>query len=360
MKTAIRTVHARQILDSRSNPTLEVELEVADGTTARAAVPSGASTGVHEAVELRDGDPAVYGGKGVLTAVANVNGEIAMAVGGFDVRDQRALDGLLIALDGTPNKGRLGANAILGVSLAAARAAAAQAHVSLYRWIGGTNAHVLPVPMLNVINGGAHAQNRLDLQEFMLVPAGPPRSPRRCRSAPRPITRSARCCMTAGSQPASATRVASLPIWPRPRRQSSRFSRRQRAQATWTRWGSLSTPPLPGSSTATHYVLPGEEKSLSSDELIAFYEDLVARYPVVLIEDGLAEDEWASWKTLTDRLGDRIDLVGDDLFVTNIQLVRQGIAAGVANAVLIKLNQIGTLTETLDTIGLARRAATGQ
>ena len=354
MNTAIRTLHARQILDSRSNPTLEVDIALADGTTARAAVPSGASTGIHEAVELRDGDPSVYGGKGVLTAVGNVNGEIAAASEGFDVRDQRALDAMLIALDGTANKARLGANAILGVSLAAAKAAATQAHVSLYRWIGGTNAHVLPVPMLNVINGGAHAQNRLDLQEFMLVPAGATSFAEAMQigsetyHALRKVLHDRGLATGVDDEGGFAPDLAST--------EEAILAILEAAERAGhlDKVGIALDPAPSGLFDGTHYVLPGEDKSLTSDEMIAFYEDLVARYPILLLEDGLAEDEWAAWKTLTDRLGDRIDLVGDDLFVTNIQLVRQGIAAGVANAVLIKLNQIGTLTETLDTIGLAQ------
>jgi len=354
MNTAVRSLHARQILDSRSNPTLEVDLELEDGTTARAAVPSGASTGVHEAVELRDGDPAFYGGKGVLTAVGNVNGEIATAITGFDARDQRALDALLIELDGTPNKGRLGANAILGVSLAAAKAAAAQAGVSLYRWIGGTNAHVLPVPMLNVINGGAHAQNRLDLQEFMLVPAGASSFAEAMQigsetyHALRKVLHDRGLATGVGDEGGFAPDLAST--------EEAIVAILEAAEKVGhLDKVAIALDPAPsGLFDGTHYVMPGEGKSLSSDEMIAFYEGLVARYPIVLLEDGLAEDEWAGWKNLTDRLGERIDLVGDDLFVTNIELVRHGIAAGVANAVLIKLNQIGTLTETLDTIGLAQ------
>jgi enolase len=354
MDTAIRSIHARQILDSRSNPTLEVDLELEDGTSARAAVPSGASTGVHEAVELRDGDPALYGGKGVLTAVANVNGEIAEALVGFDVRDQRGLDARLISLDGTSNKGRLGANAILGVSLAAARAAAGQAHVSLYRWIGGTNAHVLPVPMLNVINGGAHAQNRLDLQEFMLVPAGATSFAEAVRigsevyQALRKVLHDRGLATGVGDEGGFAPDLAST-------EEAIEAILEAAEQAGHLANIAIALDPAPSALfDGERYQLPGEGKSLTTEEMISFYEDLVARYPIVLLEDGLAEDEWAGWQKLTERLGSTIDLVGDDLFVTNQALVQRGIEEGAANAVLIKLNQIGTLTETLDTIELAQ------
>jgi enolase len=354
MRTGIDRVRARQILDSRSNPTLEVDIELEDGSRGRAAVPSGASTGLHEAVELRDGDMSVYGGKGVMTAVGNVNGEIAAAVTGFDARDQRALDGLLLALDGTENKGRLGANAILGVSLAVAKAAAAQAGVPLYRWIGGTNAHVLPVPMLNVINGGAHAQNRLDVQEFMLVPAGAGSFAEAMEIASevyhalRAVLHARGLATGVGDEGGFAPELAST-------EEAIEAILEAAESAGHLAKVAVALDPAPSALfDGERYVLAGEGRSLTTDEMIAFYEDLVSRYPIVLLEDGLAEDEWAGWKRLTSRLGDGLDLVGDDLFVTNIKLVERGIAEGAANAVLIKLNQIGTLTETLDTIGFAQ------
>ena len=352
--STIAAIHARQILDSRGNPTVEVEVELESGAMGRAAVPSGASTGRFEAVELRDGDRRAYGGKGVLNAVRNVETEIAPAVTGLDAEDQRALDTRLIELDGTKNKSRLGANAVLGCSLAAAKAAAAHAGVSLYRWIGGVDAHVLPVPMMNVINGGAHAQNSLDLQEFMVVPAG------------------------AGSF-AEALRVGAEVF------HSLKDVLHERGLATGVGDEGGFAPDLESSEAAVEAVLEAAERVghrdrvaialdpastelyrdggyhldrvgriLSADELIDLYATLADRYPVVSVEDGLAEDEWGAWKTLTERLGGRLQLVGDDVFVTNVERFRRGIEEGVANAILVKVNQIGTLTETLEAIELAR------
>ncbi|HEX9381602.1 MAG TPA: phosphopyruvate hydratase [Gaiellaceae bacterium] len=352
--STIAAIHARQILDSRGNPTVEVEVELESGAMGRAAVPSGASTGRFEAVELRDGDRRAYGGKGVLNAVRNVETEIAPAVTGLDAEDQRALDTTLIELDGTKNKSRLGANAVLGCSLAAAKAAAAHAGVSLYRWIGGVDAHVLPVPMMNVINGGAHAQNSLDLQEFMVVPAG------------------------AGSF-AEALRVGAEVF------HSLKDVLHERGLATGVGDEGGFAPDLESSEAAVEAVLEAAERVghrdrvaialdpastelyrdggyhldrvgriLSADELIDLYATLADRYPVVSVEDGLAEDEWGAWKTLTERLGGRLQLVGDDVFVTNVERFRRGIEEGVANAILVKVNQIGTLTETLEAIELAR------
>jgi enolase 1/2/3 len=347
-------VHARQILDSRGNPTIEVEVRLESGALGRAAVPSGASTGRFEAVELRDGDKRVYGGKSVLQAVRNVETEIASAVRGLDAVDQRALDTALIELDGKNNKSRLGANAILGVSLAAAKAAAANAGVSLFRWLGGADAHVLPVPMMNVINGGAHAQNSLDLQEFMIVPAG-------------------------AESFSEALRIG-VEVF-----HALKDVLHERGLATGVGDEGGFAPDLDGSDAAVEVVMTAAERvghrdrvaialdpaatelfrdgayrleraglTLSSDELIDLYSTLADRYPVVSIEDGLAEDEWEAWKTMTDRLGQRLQLVGDDLFVTNVERLQRGIDGGVANAILVKVNQIGTLTETLDTIALAR------
>ena len=347
----IAGVRARQIFDSRGNPTVEVDVLLESGAFGRAGVPSGASTGQFEAVELRDGG-AAYGGKGVSRAIANVTGEIASGVSGMDAADQAALDRRLVELDGTPNKSRLGANAILGVSLAAARAAAADAKQPLYRWLGGEDARVLPVPMMNVVNGGAHAQNTIDFQEFMVVPAG------------------------AGSF-AEAMRIGTETF------HALRGLLHERGLATAVGDEGGFAPDLPTAEAAIEAVLEAAERAghrdrvaialdpaateffgdgayrvegrvLASDELIDLYTGLAERFPLVSIEDGLAEDEWDGWRGLTARLGDRLQLVGDDLFVTNVERLRRGIAEGVANAILVKVNQIGTLTETLETIELAR------
>jgi enolase len=348
---AIAAVQARQILDSRGNPTVEVDVRLESGASGRAAVPSGASTGIHEAVELRDGAEA-FGGKGVTQAVANVDGEIARAVSGLDARDQKALDRRLIELDGTANKGRLGANAILGVSLAVARAAAADAGVPLYRYLGGDGAATLPVPLLNVINGGAHAQNSIDLQEFMLVPAG------------------------AGTF-AEAVQIGSEVF------HSLRALLHERGFATAVGDEGGFAPDLDSSEQAVDVVLEAAERAgrreqiaialdpaatevwhegayrfegrtLDPAQMVAFWADIIERYPIVSVEDPLAEDEWASWAELTSRLGERVQLVGDDLFVTNPERLQRGIDEGVANSILIKVNQIGTLTETLEAIRLAQ------
>ncbi len=352
--SAIDRVHARQILDSRGNPTVEVEVELDSGARGRAAVPSGASTGRFEAVELRDGDPLLFGGKGVLGAVRNVVAEIGPALRGRDAGDQRAIDGVLLDLDGTPNKSRLGANAVLGCSLAVAKAAAAHARVPLFRWIGGDGAHVLPVPMLNVVNGGAHAQNSLDVQEFMIVPAGAASFSEGLRigtevfHALRGVLHERGLATGVGDEggfapdlPSSGAAIEAV------LEAAERAGHRDRialaldpASTEFFRDGS--------------YGLAGEGKALDTAGMIAFYGELAERYPLVSIEDGLAEDEWPGWLTLTRELGGRLQLVGDDLFVTNVERLERGIAAGVANAILVKVNQIGTLTETLDAIELAR------
>ncbi len=348
--TAIATVHGRQILDSRGNPTVEVDVELESGARGRAAVPSGASTGQFEAVELRDGG-AAYGGKAVTRAVANVDGEIAAAVRGLDADDQRSLDELLISLDGTPNKARLGANAILGVSLAVAKAAAADAGQPLWRYLGGERATTLPVPMLNVINGGAHAANSIDLQEFMLVPAG---------------AESFAEALQIGAEVYHALKGV--------------LHERGLATAVGDEGGFA--PDLPGSEAAIEAILDAAERAghrdrvaialdpamtelwqdgayrfegreASPQETIDWFAGLADRFPIVSIEDGLAEDEWDSWRDLTEKLGKRVQLVGDDLFVTNPDRLRRGIESGVANSILVKLNQIGTLTETRDAIELA-------
>jgi enolase len=349
----IAAVRARQILDSRGNPTVEVDVELAGGEVGRAAVPSGASTGQHEAVELRDGDPGAYLGKGVAQAVRNVQEEIGPAVVGLDAADQGAVDAALVSLDGTKNKSRLGANAILGVSLAVAKAAAAKAGAPLYRWVGGSDAHVLPVPMLNVINGGAHAKNSLDLQEFMIVPGGAETFSEGLRVAVETFH----------------TLKALL---------------EERGLATAVGDEGGFAPDLPGSEAALDLILEAagraghgeriaialdpamtelvredgsyafESREFAADELPDFWVDVAGRYPIVSIEDGAAEDDWRGWQALTERLGDRVQLVGDDLFVTNVERLERGIEEKAANAILLKVNQIGTLTETLDTIALAR------
>ena len=351
----IAAVRGRQILDSRGNPTVEVDVELRSGARGRADVPSGASTGQFEAVELRDGGPE-YGGKAVGQAVANVNGEIAAAVAGLDAAAQREVDEALLALDGTPNKGRLGANAILGVSLAVARAAAADAGVPLYHWVGGDEAHVLPVPMLNVINGGAHAQNSLDLQEFMVVPAGADSFAEGLRigvevfHALRALLHERGLATAVGDEGGFAPDLPSTEAAIEAVLEAAeRAGHRERVAIALD----------PAASEVWRdgrYRLPGEGRELDPDEMVGFWEDLVERHPIVSIEDPLAEDEWDAWHTLTERLGGRVQLVGDDLFVTNVDRLRRGIELGDGNAILVKVNQIGTLTETLDAIELARSA----
>jgi enolase 1/2/3 len=357
--STITGVDARQILDSRGNPTVEVEVELQSGATGRAAVPSGASTGRFEAVELRDGDPRAYGGKSVLTAVRNVETEIAEAVAGLDAAEQRAVDRALIELDGTKNKSRLGANAILGVSLAAAKAAAADAGVSLFRWVGGVDAHLLPVPMLNVVNGGAHAQNSLDLQEFMVVPAGADSFAEALRvgaetfHALKNVLHERGLSTGVGDEGGFAPELDSTEAAIEAVLEAAeRAGHRDRVAIA-----------LDPASTELYrdggYHFERAGQILSADEMIDMYSTLADRYPIVSIEDGLAEDEWGAWKDMTDRLGDRLQLVGDDLFVTNVERLERGLGEGVANAILLKVNQIGTLTETLETIELARSRGYG-
>jgi enolase len=356
----ITDVYAREILDSRGNPTVEVEVVLDDGSFGRAAVPSGASTGAFEAVELRDTESARYLGKGVITAVDNVNGAIAEEIVGLDATDQRSIDSALIELDATPNKGKLGANAILGVSLAVARAAAESTELTLYSYIGGANAHVLPVPMMNILNGGVHADNNVDLQEFMIMPVGAStfaEGLRWCAEiyhtlakvlkrgglatavgdeggfAPNLDSNEAalaiivEAILAAGYTPGEQVRIALDPA-------STEFYDAERGV----------------------YLLTGEGRELTSEQMVDFYEDLVDRYPIVSLEDGMAEDDWDGWKLLTERLGSRIQLVGDDLFVTNTERLAKGIDLGIANSILVKLNQIGSLTETLETIEMAKQA----
>jgi enolase len=353
----IEHVHARQILDSRGNPTVEVEIALASGATGRAAVPSGASTGEFEATELRDGGTA-YLGKGVTQAVANVNGELAAKVTGFDVADQAGLDHALIDLDGTPNKSRLGANAILGVSLAAAQAAAAEAGQPLWRYLGGPDAHVLPVPMMNVLNGGAHADNSVDFQEFMVVPAGAPTFAEALRTGAEVFHALKKTIAGRGGATSVGDEGGFAP---------DLASNEEALQVVIA--GIEAAGYTPGEDVFIAldpamselyvdglYVLEHEDRSLTADELSAYWADLASRYPIVSIEDGMNEEDWAGWKTLTEALGDTVQLVGDDLFVTNTERLQRGIEQGIGNSILIKVNQIGTLTETLEAIKMARDA----
>ena len=351
-------VTGREILDSRGNPTVEVEVELASGATGRAAVPSGASTGAHEVVELRDGGTR-FGGKGVEEAVAHVDDEIAEAVIGVEALDQRSLDTTLIELDGTDSKSRLGANAILGVSLAAAKAAAAECELPLYRYVGGVNAHVLPLPLLNVLNGGAHADSNVDLQEFMLAPVGAASFAEALRwgaetyHALRGILHDRSLSTGLGDEGGFAP---SLPS----NEDAVKLLLEAISTAGYTPGDEIAIA-LDTASTEFFvdgaYRLEGEGTTYTSAEFADYLADLCARYPIVSIEDGMAEDDWDGWAALTERVGDRIQLVGDDLFVTNAERLAEGITRGVANSILVKVNQIGTLTETLDTMELARRAA---
>jgi enolase len=353
--TAIASVHARQILDSRGNPTVEVDVRLAEGSMGRAAVPSGASTGAHEAVELRDGDKGRWGGKGVSKAVAAVNGEIAQEVTGREAEDQAGLDRAMIALDGTDNKGRLGANAILGVSLANAKAAAKAAGQPLYRYVGGEDANLLPVPMMNILNGGVHADNGIDFQEFMVMPAGAPSFAEALRCGAEIFHALKSALHAAGLSTAVGDEGGFAPAI-----QSSREALDYIEKAVSAAGYSLGDGVLLALDCAASeyfkegaYRMAGEGKTLSSEENAAFLADLAANYPIASIEDGMAEDDWAGWKLLTDKLGSRVQLVGDDLFVTNVQRLEKGISDRIANSILIKVNQIGTLTETIDAVRLA-------
>jgi enolase len=347
-------VHARQILDSRGNPTVEVEVALDSGAVGRAAVPSGASTGKFEAVELRDGDAAAYLGKGVLTAVGNVEREIAPALAGADAGDQAAVDRLLVELDGTPNKSRLGANAVLGVSLAVAKAAAQEAGVPLYRLLGRDGATVLPVPLMNVVNGGAHAQNSLDLQEFMVVPAGAASFSEALRIGAETFHRLKELLHERGLATAVGDEGGFAPDLPSSAEAIAVVLEAAERAGHAEKVAIALDPATTELYEGGRYRLPGEGLDLDAAEMIGLWEDLCGRFPIVSIEDGLAEDDWAGWRALTERLGERAQLVGDDLFVTNPERLRRGIDEGVANAILVKVNQIGTLTETLEAIELAR------
>jgi enolase len=356
--TAIIDITGREILDSRGNPTVEVDVRLEDGAFGRAAVPSGASTGAHEAVELRDGGKR-YGGKGVEKAVAAVNGELFDALCGLDAENQIGIDQTMRALDGTPNKARLGANAILGVSLAVAKAAAQSAGLPLYRYVGGARANVLPVPMMNIVNGGVHADNPIDFQEFMIMPVGAASFREALRMGAEIFHTLKKQLHDAGLNTNVGDEGGFAPNLKSPDEALGYISKA--VEKAGYRLGEDIFFALDPASTEFFkdgkYVLAGENKTLSPDEMVKVYADLCRRYPIVSIEDGMAEDDWAGWKALTDAVGGTVNLVGDDLFVTNVARLRQGIEKKTANAILIKVNQIGSLTETLDTVDMAHRAA---
>jgi len=356
--TSIAEIRGRQVLNSRGNPTVEAEVLLGGGASARAIVPSGASTGEHEAVELRDGDEQRYKGKGVLTAVENVNGEIAEALGGMDAADQRAIDAKMIELDGTPNKGRLGANAILAVSMAAARASANALQVTLYRYLGGAGANILPVPMMNILNGGAHADNNVDFQEFMVMPVGAPSFSESLRWGVEVFhtlkgVLKKRGYNTAvgdegGFAPSVKSNVEAIDVVLEAIQSAGYKPGEEIAIAL--------DPAVSELYQDGKYVFKKSDKSSkTSGEMVKFWAKWVRDYPIVSIEDGLAEDDWEGWALLTREVGDKIQLVGDDLFVTNVERLQKGIDKGVANSILIKVNQIGSVSETLDAIDLARR-----
>jgi enolase len=357
--SAISDIHGREILDSRGSPTVEVEVTLESGAVGRAAVPSGASTGAHEAVELRDGDKARYGGKGVRRAVDAVNGEIFDALCGIDAADQLALDRMLITLDGTHNKARLGANAVLGVSLAAAKAAAADRGLPLYRYVGGVHARTLPVPLMNIINGGVHADNPIDIQEFMIMPVAAPSLADAVRwgsevfQALKKQLKDAGHNTNVGDEGGFAPNLASA--------DAALAFIMKAIEAAGLKPGEDVVLALDPASTEFYksgkYVLEGEGKTLDAAGMVRYYEDLVARYPIVSIEDGMAEDDWQGWAAITQALGAKVQLVGDDVFVTNPKRLAEGIGKGVANSILVKVNQIGTLSETLETVEMAHRAA---
>ena len=356
--TLIVDVLAREILDSRGNPTVEVDVVLEDGSFGRAAVPSGASTGAHEAVELRDGGKR-YGGKGVEKAVAAVNGDLFDALCGMEAEEQIRIDRAMIALDGTPNKARLGANAILGVSLAVAKAAAMAANLPLYRYVGGPKANVLPVPMMNVVNGGVHADNPIDFQEFMIAPVGASSFREGLRMGAEIFHALKKSLHDAGLNTNVGDEGGFAPNLKSPDEALGYISKA--VEKAGYKLGEDIFFALDPASTEFFkdgkYVLEGEGRTLAPDEMVKVYADLCKRYPIVSIEDGMAEDDWAGWKGLTDAVGKTVNLVGDDLFVTNVARLKQGIDKQTANAILIKVNQIGSLTETLETVDMAHRAA---
>ena len=356
--TAIADIQAREILDSRGNPTVEVDVVLESGAMGRAAVPSGASTGAHEAVELRDGDKKRYGGKGVLKAVEAVNGELFDALSGMDAEDQLGLDRTMIELDGTPNKARLGANAILGVSMAVAKAAAVEAGLPLFAYVGGVFARTLPVPMMNIVNGGVHADNPIDFQEFMIMPvsattiADAVRMGAEVFQALKGQLKEAGLNTNVGDEGGFAPNLASADA-------ALKFIMQAIKKAGYKPGEDIALA-LDAASTEFYkkgkYVLEGEGKTLGREAMVKLYADLVKRYPIVSIEDGMAEDDWEGWKMLTEEIGDKVQLVGDDLFVTNPKRLARGIKEGTANAILVKVNQIGTLSETLEAVEMAHKA----
>lgn len=356
--TTIIDIYGREILDSRGNPTVEVEVTLADGTVGRAAVPSGASTGAHEAVELRDGDEERYRGKGVLNAVDNVNEVIAHEITGYEATEQSMIDHLMVELDGTPNKGKLGANAILGVSLATAKAAAESLGLPLFQYLGGPNARELPVPMLNILNGGSHADNNVDIQEFMVMPVGGETFSEALRMGTevfhslRSVLKKKGLNTSVGDEGGFAPNLRS--------NVEAVEAIMEAIEKAGYKPGLDVAIALDSAASEFYkdgkYVLAGEGVTYSGEEMVGYYEKLINQFPVISIEDGLAEDDWDTWKLMTDRIGDRVQIVGDDLFVTNTERLARGIASGTANAILIKVNQIGTLTETLEAIEMAKRA----
>jgi len=359
MSFDIVDVHAREILDSRGNPTIEVDVMLEDGAFGRAAIPSGASTGEKEAVELRDGDPARYLGKGVSQAVENVVQQIRPAILGMDAFDQASLDYTLIALDGTGNKGNLGANAILGVSLAAAKACAAELGVPLYRYLGGVGARRLPVPMMNILNGGAHADNNVDIQEFMVMPLGAPSFKEGLRMGAEIFHTLKKVLKGRGMNTAVGDEGGFAPNL-QSNEEALQVIVQAIQEAGYVPGENVSIALDPAASSFYQdglYNLAAEGAQKTSEEMVDFYADLVDRYPIVSLEDGLDENDWEGWKLLTQKLGPRIQIVGDDIFVTNMELLRKGIEMGVANSILIKLNQIGTLTETIACVNLASSVA---
>ena len=358
MSTAITNVQARQILDSRGNPTIEVDVYLEDGTLGRASVPSGASTGANEAVELRDGDKKVYGGKGVLKAVENVNERIAPELIDLDATEQVAIDELMIHLDGSDNKSKLGANAILGVSLAVAKAAARGLGMPLYRYIGGTSARQLPVPMMNIMNGGKHADSNVDMQEFMAMPVGASSFAEALQwgtdvyHALKGVLHARGLATAVGDEGGFAPNLPS-------NEEAIKVILEAVVKAGYEPGKQIMIAMDPAASefySDGQYILKGEGRSLSGDQIVDYYADLVEKYPIISIEDGLAEDDWATWRKLTERIGHKVQLVGDDLFVTNTKFLQRGIDTQTANSILVKVNQIGTLTETLAAIELAKRA----